>query len=45
VELYLGTPLTTGPEWQTVTVHVEVSGAPAIDLPLRVKMEPDVLPQ
>jgi LmbE family N-acetylglucosaminyl deacetylase len=45
VELYLGTPPTTGPEWQTVTVHVEVSGAPAIDLPLRVKMEPDVLPQ
>lgn len=45
VELYLATPSKTEPAWHTVTVHVEVPGTPAIDLPLKVKMEPGVLPQ
>lgn len=45
VELFLGTPSKTEPAWQTVTVHVEVSGTPVIDLPLKVKMEREVLPQ
>lgn len=46
VELYLGTSPATPQDWQTVTVHVAVSGSPMIDLPLRVKVEKGgVLPQ